>query len=155
MDQHGTPDPLLLLERQILQEAEVTTLPRGGGKLPSLKYHPEGHEQCLTFLRSSDQWTIKGSDRGNDGWSPANVLVDTVARMQQDLSDLRTENRLLRTPEVPAVVRTSRQAAFTMTKVARFGGTTSWEQYRQVFDDIVLSDGWDNETAALQLPFGG
>ena len=33
----------------------------------------------------------------------------------------------------------------------RFGGTTSWEQYRQVFDAIVLSNGWDNETAALQL----
>ena len=38
-----------------------------------------------------------------------------------------------------------------MTKVPRLGGTTSWEQYRQVFDAIVLSNGWDNETAALQL----
>ena len=33
----------------------------------------------------------------------------------------------------------------------RFGGTTSWEQYRLVFDAIVLSNGWDNEKAALQL----
>ena len=32
----------------------------------------------------------------------------------------------------------------------RFGGTTSWEQYRQVFDSIVLSNGWDDATAALQ-----
>ena len=30
-------------------------------------------------------------------------------------------------------------------------GTTSWEQYRQVFDAIVRSNGWDNDTAALQL----
>ena len=75
------------------------------------------------------------------------MLVDTVARMQHDLA----ENRLLRTPRVPPVVRTSRQAAFTTTKVPRFGGTTSWEQYRQVFDAIVFSNGWDNETAALQL----
>ena len=71
--------------------------------------------------------------------------------MQQDLADIRPENRLLRTPGVPPVLRTPRQAAFTMTKVPRFGGTTSWKQYRQVFDAIVLSNGWDDATAALQL----
>ena len=38
-----------------------------------------------------------------------------------------------------------------MTKVPRLGGTTSWEQYRQVFDAIVLSNGWDDATAAPQL----
>ena len=32
-----------------------------------------------------------------------------------------------------------------------FDGTTSWEQYKQVFDTIVSSNGWDNDTAALQL----
>ena len=46
---------------------------------------------------------------------------------------------------------TPRQAAFTTTKVPRFAGTTSWEQYWQVFDAIVLSNGWDDATAALQL----
>ena len=71
--------------------------------------------------------------------------------MQQDLADIRAENRLLRTPGVQPVVHTPRQAAFTTTKVPRFGGTTSWEQYRQVFDAIVLSNGWDDATAALQL----
>ena len=77
--------------------------------------------------------------------------VDTVARMQHDLADLGAENRLLRTPGFPLVVCTSRQAAFTTTKVPRFGGTTSLEQYQQVFDAKVLSNGWGNETAALQL----
>ena len=61
------------------------------------------------------------------------------------------ENRLLRTPGVQPVVPTPRQAAFTTTKVPWFGGTTSWEQYQQVFDAIVLSNGWDDATAALQL----
>ena len=56
----------------------------------------------------------------------------------------------MRTPGVPPVVLTPRRAAFT-TKVPRFGGTTSWEQYRQVSDAIVLSNGWDDATAALQL----
>ena len=88
-----------------------------------------------------------GLDRQDIG-SPVDILVDTVARMQQDLSRLHDENRLLRTPAVPQVVW---QAAFMSTKVPRFDGTTSWEQYRQVFDAIVRSNGWDNDTAALQL----
>ena len=71
--------------------------------------------------------------------------------MQQDLADLRAENQLLGTPGVPQVVCASRHAAFTTTKVPRFGGMTSWEQYRQVFDAIVRSNGWDNDIAALQL----
>ena len=65
--------------------------------------------------------------------------------MQKDIATLREENRLLRTPAIPQVVQVPRWAAFTTTKVPRFDGTTSWEQYRQVFE------GWDNDTAALQL----
>ena len=57
-----------------------------------------------------------GSDRRTDAWLPGNVLVDTVAQMQQDLADIRAENWLLRTPGVPPVVRTPRQAAFTTIK---------------------------------------
>ena len=71
--------------------------------------------------------------------------------MQQGLTRLREENRLLRTPAIPQVVQALRRAAFTSTKVPRFDGTTSWEQYRQVFDAIVRSNGWGNDTAALQL----
>ena len=40
---------------------------------------------------------------------------------------------------------------FTSTKVPKFAGVPSWEQYRQVFDAIVLLNGWDDATAALQL----
>ena len=91
------------------------------------------------------------SDRRNVAWSPENILVDTVARLQQDLADIRAESRQLRTPGVPPVVHTPRQVAFTTTKVPLFGGTTSWEQYQQVFDAIVILNGWDDATAALQL----
>ena len=66
-----------------------------------------------------------GLDRQDIG-SPVAILVDTVARMQQDLSKLRDENRLLRTPAVPQVVQAPRRAAFTSTKVPRFDGITSW-----------------------------
>ena len=48
---------------------------------------------------------------------------------------------------------TTRHVAFTSTKVPQFAGTTSWEQYGQVFDAIVLSNRWDDATAALQLLF--
>ena len=47
--------------------------------------------------------------------------------------------------------RPPRHVAFTSTKVQKFADTTSWEQYRQVFNAIVLSNGWDDATAAIQL----
>ena len=103
--------------------------------------------QIFTEVRPRDG----GPGRQRDVGSPVDLLVDTVARMQQDLASLRAENQLLRTPAVPQVVRAPRQVAFTMTKVPRFDGTTSWEQYRQVIDAIIRSNGWDNDTAALQL----
>ena len=75
------------------------------------------------------------------------ALENTVSRMQRDIEDLQTENRFMRTPmSVPFV----QQAALTTTKVPWFNGSTSWEQYQQVFD-AILSNGWDDATAALQL----
>ena len=103
--------------------------------------------QIFTEAREKDV----GSDRRNVPWSPENILIDTVARLQRDLADIRAESRQCRTPGAPPVVPTPWQAAFTTTKVPQFAGTTSWEQYRQVFDAIVLSNGWDDATAALQL----
>ena len=52
---------------------------------------------------------------------PENILIDTVARLQQDLADIRAESRHTRSSGVPPVVLTPRQAAFTTTKVPRFG----------------------------------
>ena len=150
VEQHGIPAPLLSIEWQILQEEEVIAPPRGGRPAPEPQVPPGGARavpQIFMEVRSRDG----GSDRRKDVGSPVNVLVDTVARMQQDLANLRAENCLLRTPGVSQIVRAPRQAAFTTTKVPRFGGTTSWEQYRQVFDAIMCSKEWDNDTAALQL----
>ena len=91
------------------------------------------------------------SNRRNFPWSLENVLVDTVARLQRDLNDMRAESRYLQTPGVCDTLQKPRQVTHTSTKVPRFEGTTSWEQYRQVFDAIVLSNGCDDATAALQL----
>ena len=78
------------------------------------------------------------------------MLVNTVSHLQKDMAILRIL-RKLRTPATSQVIQASRRAALTTTKVPRFDGTTSWEQYHQVFEAIVRSNGWDNDTAALQL----
>ena len=155
MEQRGAPTPMLPPEQRILQEEEVRTPPReahghGGHRVPQPQLPPGGTQvvpQIFSDVRARDV----GPDRHSDGWSPGNVLEDTVARMQRDMAEIRAKIRLLRTPGVQPVVPTPRQAAFTTTKVPWFGGTTNWEQYQQVFDAIVLSNGWDDATAALQL----
>ena len=43
------------------------------------------------------------------------------------------------------------QTMFASTKVPKFAGVTSWEQYCLVFDVILQSNEWDDPTAALQL----
>ena len=90
-------------------------------------------------------------DVEDEDTSPAAVLEETVGRMQRDLEELQSENRFLRTPRAARSVSLVRQAALTTTKVPWFNGSTSWEQYLQVFDAIVLSNGWGDATAALQL----
>ena len=83
--------------------------------------------------------------------SPVAALEDTVSRMQRDLEELQSENRFLKTPRASRPVPLVRQATLTTTKVPWFNGSTSWEQYLQVFDAIVLSNGWGDATVALQL----
>ena len=76
-------------------------------------------------------------------------LEKAVVRLQQDIADYRTELELNRT-QTPAVsTQPPRRSGFTSTSVPRFSGKSSWEQYRQVFEAIVRSDGWDSVTAAL------
>ena len=47
-----------------------------------------------------------GVDRRNVPWSPKNILIDTVARSQQDLAYIRAESRQFWTLGVPHVVPT-------------------------------------------------
>ena len=101
-----------------------------------------------TFL---EDITRDGGQDQKNVRSPMETLVNTVSHMQRDLAILRDENRALRTPATSQVSQAPRRAALTTTKVPRFDGTTSWEQYHQVFESIVRSNGWDNNTAALQL----
>ena len=84
-------------------------------------------------------------------WSPDAALMDTVARLQLDLGEMRAESRRFRTPGGRDSLSQPRQVTFTSTKVPKFACVTSWEQYRHVFDAIVQSNEWDDATAALHL----
>ena len=64
------------------------------------------------------------SDRRDLPWSPENVLIDTVARLQRDLNDMRAESRYLRTPGFWDALPPSRHVTFTSTKVPRLAGRT-------------------------------
>ena len=63
--------------------------------------------------------------------------MDTVARRQLDLDEMRAESRRLGTPGGRDSPSQPRQVTFTSTKVPKCVGVTSWEQYRQVFDANV------------------
>ena len=138
VEEHAAPAPPLPLPQQNMQEAGVVTPPRrevnghGGLQAPRSRLPPRGTRvapQIFTEARDRDV----GLDRRSVSWSPENILIDTVARLQRDLAEIRAESQQLRTPGVLPVVPTLRQAAFTTTRVPQLAGTTSWGQYRQVF----------------------
>ena len=134
----------------ISREEEVFTSPRGGRPVPEPQGVPrEVRAVPKPFPDGFQEDRLR--DGGHNIGSPVDMLEDMVACMQKDLAMLREENRVLRTPATSQVIQAPRRAALTTTKVPRFDGTTSWEQYHQVFEAIVLSKGWDNDTAALQL----
>ena len=143
-------------EEKIRKEEEFETPPRG---VPQRR---KGHQSGGPLDRINDMGPVPDyvaaqqmfpADRNRpyNEWSPVEKLEGTVLRMQHDMENLQTENRFLRTRRIPGPVPLVRQAALTTTKVPWFNGSTSWEQYQQVFDAIALSNGWGDATAALQL----
>ena len=83
--------------------------------------------------------------------SPRVELVDAVARLQKELAEFWTEFGYgsARRPAIPSQI--SGGSGFTSTSVPMYAGKSSWDQYQQVFEAIVCSNGWDGVTAALQL----
>ena len=81
------------------------------------------------------------------------MLANTVAHMQRDLDVLRDENHTLKSTTAPHVIQAPRRAALTTMEVPRFDGTASWKQYHQVFEAIVRSNGWDNDTGGIATVF--
>ena len=136
-----TTVPKLPPEQQIRHEEEVQTPPRREPRRND-GHKPKGPRSMTdrTVLApgglAEQRTDTAGPKRQTDEWSHVAALENIVSRMQRDPEDLQTENRLLRTPRIPVPVPLVRQAALTTTKMPWFIGSTSWEQYQQVFDLI-------------------
>ena len=143
-------------EQQIQNEEETRTPPRREPQRMESQ-QPRGPHDMINGVGSVPGYVAAqrmypaGRNRPYSEWSPVEKLEGTVSRMQRDMENLQTENRFLRTRMTTGPVPLVRQAALTTTKVPWFSGSTSWEQYQQVFDAIALSNGWGDATAALQL----
>ena len=81
--------------------------------------------------------------------SPA--VRSKIIKLQRDLEEAKAESRYLRAQPVDGPGVAVSAVRFTRTPVPRYDGISDWEQYREVFEAIVISNGWDDLTAALQL----
>ena len=136
--------------------------PSPGGQLPWVGTQFEHDPYADVRARKIDPDHRGRLQAGRHGgpepiWSPVAVLMDMVARLQLDLDEMRAESWRLRTPGGRDSPRHPRQVTFMSTKVPKFAGVTSWEQYRQVFDAIVQSNRWDDthHCPAAALSLGG
>ena len=74
-----------------------------------------------------------------------------IIKLQRDLEEARAESRYLRAKPVNSPAVAVSAVKFTRTPVPRYDGISDWDQYREVYEAIVISNGWDDLTAALQL----
>ena len=82
---------------------------------------------------------------------PGSMLEQRVLKLQKDLEEAKAESRYLRANRSANPVGTPNRPRFTSTPVPRYAGGSNWDQYREVFEAIVCSNGWDEVTASLQL----
>ena len=74
---------------------------------------------------------------GTEGLCSPNMELEmAVIRLQKDFDDCRTELELARKHTPAVALRPPR---------------SNWEQYREVFEAIARSNGWDDVTSSLQL----
>ena len=104
--------------------------------------------------RCTDSTQYRGSfdDRDCDGLrllSP--TLQQRLLKLQKYLEEAKAESRYFCTNQSENPVVTPNRPRFTSTPVSRYAGGSNWDQYREVFEAIVCSNGWDEVTAALQL----
>ena len=102
----------------------------------------------------ADSTRYRGSfdDRDRDGLrllSP--VFQQKVLKLQRDLEEAKAESRYFHARGIDKPVVAPNRPRFTSTPVPRYAGGSNWDQYREVFEAIVCSNGWDETTASLQL----
>ena len=140
-------------------------------KKMQIVYSGMAHIRGFHLIRRTRESTLSGSET-RPGWPPDDMCADLtrykgsfderereglqllspvvrkkVLKLQRDLEEAKAESRYLRARPVDNTNR----SRFTITPVPRYDGISDWDQYREVFEAIVASNGWDDLTAALQL----
>ena len=137
-----------------------------------------GPHKRILFESEDPESTLSGSEtqETRPGWPPDDVCANStrykgsfddrdceglrllsplfqkkVLKLQRDLEEAKAESQYFRARQVDSPVIATNRPRFTSTPVPRFDGVSDWDQYREVFEAIVCSNGWDEMTAALQL----
>ena len=161
------------------RHAEDDTLLRAYADIPdSTRSMPwDGPHKRILFESEDPDSTVSGSDtqEARPGWPPEDMRADLpqyrgsfddrdllmrllssmfqqrVLKLQRDLEEAKAESRYFRAKRLENPVVAPNQPRFTSTPVPRYAGGSNWDQYREVFEAIVCSNGWDEMTVALQL----
>ena len=105
---------------------------------------PEGHADRPPEVEYSERLTSakRQDEGGTEGLcSPHMELEMAVIQLQRDVEDCRSELELARKQTSAVTCRPQRRSGFTSTPVPRYSGKSNWEQYREVFEAIVCSNG--------------
>ena len=102
----------------------------------------------------ADSTRYRGSfdDRDREGLlllSP--MFQQKMLKLQRDLEEAKAESQYFRAKRLENPVVAPNRPRVTSTPVPRYTGGSNWDQYREVFEANVCSNGWDEMTAALQL----
>ena len=138
----------------------------------------DGPHKRILFESEDPDSTVSGSEtqEARPGWPPDDMCADStqyrgsfddryreglrllspmlqqrVLKLQRDLEEAKAESRYFRAKRLENPVVDPNRPRFTSTPVPRYAGGSNWDQYREVFEAIVCSNGWDKMTAALQL----
>ena len=115
---------------------------------------PESHSDRPPEVEYSERLISRRpqDEGGTEGLCSPNMQLEmAVVRLQKDIDDCRTELELARKQTPAVALRPPRRSGFTSAPVSRYSGKSNRKQYREVFEAIVCSNGWDDVTAALQL----
>ena len=134
--------------KRILFESEDLESISSGSDLQEVRpgWPPDGMCADSTHCRESFN---EQERQGLQLLSPA--VRSKVLKLQRDLEEAKSESRYLRAKPVDSPVVAASHLRFTKTPVPRYDGISDWDQYREVFEAIVASNGWNDLTAALQL----
>ena len=107
----------------------------------------------LPNMTGSELWDgLLGRNKSSDPTrAPEAEFMDTVTRLPLEVEALKFGLLGHSTLGGATSPVRSKPMVFTSTKMPKFAEVNSWEQYRQVFDAIAQSNGWDDAIAALQL----